>query len=265
MNYIIKCDTHTHTSFTRHAYSTLEENIRAAKKRNMELIGTTDHFSSMLFSDYEDIKSWQYIITMPVLPEEIDGIRHLRAAEVDIESLDGRLFGQGIPAPNNIVGQPFHKNLDLFDRVTEKLDYLIASIHGDAFCKGASVSQVTDAYIKALEHDKVFILGHVGRSGQNVDFDEILKAAKSMNKLLEINEHSFEATENEHSRRCRHIAERAAELGCPISVSSDAHFSSYIGKYDRAIKMLNEIHFPYELIADRNKESFMAALSKAGL
>ena len=44
----IACDVHTHTLFSRHAYSTLEENIRAASAKNLELLGITDHFSCML-------------------------------------------------------------------------------------------------------------------------------------------------------------------------------------------------------------------------
>ena len=45
----IACDVHTHTIFSRHAYSTLEEDVRAASAKNLELLGVTDHFSCMLF------------------------------------------------------------------------------------------------------------------------------------------------------------------------------------------------------------------------
>ena len=42
----IKTDTHTHTLASGHAYSTIEENLRAGKEQGLELVGTTDHFSS---------------------------------------------------------------------------------------------------------------------------------------------------------------------------------------------------------------------------
>ncbi len=42
---------------------------------------------------------------------------------------------------------------------------MIASVHDGSFAEGASVSQVTDMYVAALEQEKVFILGHTGRSG----------------------------------------------------------------------------------------------------
>ena len=43
-------DVHTHTLFSRHAYSTIQENVTAAKAQGLELLGSTDHFSSMLFT-----------------------------------------------------------------------------------------------------------------------------------------------------------------------------------------------------------------------
>ena len=49
--YEIKTDTHTHTIFSGHAYSTIEENVRAAKEAGMEALGITDHFSSLFVQD----------------------------------------------------------------------------------------------------------------------------------------------------------------------------------------------------------------------
>ena len=43
----IRCDTHTHTIYSRHAYSTVEENVRAAAELGIGLLGSTDHYSSM--------------------------------------------------------------------------------------------------------------------------------------------------------------------------------------------------------------------------
>ena len=41
----LKCDVHTHTLYSRHAYSTILENVAAAKEAGLELLGSTDHFS----------------------------------------------------------------------------------------------------------------------------------------------------------------------------------------------------------------------------
>ncbi|RUA09391.1 MAG: phosphatase, partial [Fusobacteria bacterium] len=41
MKYLI--DLHTHTNTTPHAYSTLEENIQAAKKKGIKIVANTMH------------------------------------------------------------------------------------------------------------------------------------------------------------------------------------------------------------------------------
>ena len=55
-------------------------------------------------------------------------------------------------------------------------------------------------------------------------------------------------------RDSRKIAERCAELGVGIGVSTDAHIGMAIGKLDHARKMLDEIHFPLDLIVTRDRE-----------
>ena len=40
----IFADMHTHTIFSLHAYSTIEENLRVAKERGLQYIAITDHY-----------------------------------------------------------------------------------------------------------------------------------------------------------------------------------------------------------------------------
>lgn len=55
----ILCDVHTHTMYSRHAYSTMEENVREATSQGFELLGLTDHFSSMLYEE-QTLKNFQF-------------------------------------------------------------------------------------------------------------------------------------------------------------------------------------------------------------
>ena len=96
------------------------------------------------------------------------------------------------------------------------------------------------------------------------DLDEVLTAAKERHKLIEINEHSL-GDMPERSKRCREIAERCAELGVKITISSDAHIAPAIGEFKNAYALLEEIHFPEELVATRSAEAFLEAMSEAGL
>ena len=261
MTYQILGDVHTHTVASRHAYSTIAENVAAAKRAGLTFLGSADHFGVMVYEEPSFI-NFQNFINMRIWPREWDGVTVLRACEVDIVGLDGELFGQSIPCPTNIVGRPFREEKSLFERVTDGLDYAVASIHNGDFALDAPLSQTTEMYVKALENPKVLAIGHPGRSGIPFDVDEVLTCAKERHKLIEINEHTFASDPhgNLHDR-CATIAERAAELGVGIEVSTDAHICTDVGRFPRAQAMLDEIHFPQELIANRSLEAFVDALA----
>lgn len=259
----LRCDTHTHTLFSRHAYSTIEENVGAARDTGLELLVSTDHFSDMLFPDFRNYKNYQYLSTCHIWPLEWKGITLLRGCEADIVDLDGHLFGYDIPIDHNVVGDPYKEgSRSLYDRVTEKMHYVIGSVHSTRFAANAGSAACTEAYLRVLEDPKILMLGHIGRSGLPIEIDPILLRAKELHKLIEINSHSMESG-GRVVEKCRRIAERCAELGVSIAVNSDAHVSADIGNFRNVPAMLEEIHFPEELIATRSRESFLAALRMA--
>lgn len=85
-----RCDVHTHTVASRHAYSTVEENVRAASERGVDLLGVTDHFSCMTSVGVQtdgtgaDIRDYQSFLDTVVWPREWHGVTLLRGAEADI-------------------------------------------------------------------------------------------------------------------------------------------------------------------------------------
>jgi len=251
----IKTDTHTHTLASGHAYSTIEENLRAGKEQGLELVGITDHFSSF-FVPSTDFACFGFFINKKALPEVWQGVRLLFGAEVDIIDLKGNLFGHDlyIPYPNkNGVKLTYEEG------ILNRLDYLIASVHYKDFAANSTVVENTELYIKALEHENVKILGHIGRSGLEFDIDEVVKAAKSLNKMIEINEASFGHGETVRER-CLKVALACAKYGTKIAVNSDAHSSFEIGKYPNTEHFLDEIDFPVELIGNRDAETFLSMI-----
>ena len=251
----IKTDTHTHTLASGHAYSTIEENLRAGKEQGLELVGITDHFSSF-FVPSTDFACFGFFINKKALPEVWHGVRLLFGAEVDIIDLKGNLFGHDlyIPYPNKNGGK-----LTYEEGILNRLDYLIASVHYKDFAANSTVVENTELYIKALEHENVKILGHIGRSGLEFDIDEVVKAAKSLNKMIEINEASFGHGETVRER-CLKVALACAKYGTKIAVNSDAHSSFEIGKYPNTEHFLDEIDFPVELIGNRDAETFLSMI-----
>ena len=146
---------------------------------------------------------------------------------------------------------------DLKKMAFEQCDYVIASVHNKDFTEGASREQVTRMYLRVLEDPKVLILGHIGRTGLDFDIDTVLGAVKEHGKLIEVNESSLIAQKRAGSyKRCRQIVERCAELGVSISFGSDAHVSSLVGHHEAADALLNEVHFPQELVACRDAATF---------
>ena len=251
----IKTDTHTHTLASGHAYSTIEENLRAGKEQGLELVGITDHFSSF-FVPSTDFACFGFFINKKALPEVWHGVRLLFGAEVDIIDLKGNLLGHDLynPYPNkNGVKLTYEEG------ILNRLDYLIASVHYKDFAANSTVVENTELYIKALEHENVKILGHIGRSGLEFDIDEVVKAAKSLNKMIEINEASFGHGETVRER-CLKVALACAKYGTKIAVNSDAHSSFEIGKYPNTENFLDEIDFPVELIGNRDAEIFLSTI-----
>ena len=245
MPYLLSCDIHTHTMFSAHAYSTIEENVYWAAERGLQVLGSADHLSSMVTACPNDLRSFQFFSNQDIWPRIWSGVLVLRGAEADIVSLDGSLFGEDTPVTLDIAGDSYSRQHSLFDLVTRNLDYLVASVHNPQIAEGATLAQATEMYINALEHPKVFMLGHTGRSGVPFDIDEVLLAAKAKHKIIEINNHSLEhGVDTEHWAVCRKIAERCAELGVGIGVSTDAHIGMAIGKLDHARKMLDEAGWP---------------------
>lgn len=265
MPYTLAADIHTHTLYSRHAYSTIMENAAAAQAVGLEVLGSADHFSCMT-SVEPSVRNYQFFVNQEVWPRMWGNTLLLRGAEADIVSLEGELFGQSIPAPENITGQPYACERSLFERCTETLDYLVASVHRKDFAEGASVAQATDMYVAALDDPKVFVLGHIGRSGVEFDLDTVLTEAARRHKLVEINEHSVHGGPGRTVyKECRRIAERCAELGVGITTSTDAHIATDIGRFEQTEGLLEEIHFPEELVMNRSRAVLLDEMAAAGV
>ncbi len=258
------CDTHTHTLYSRHAYSTIRENVLEAASLGLELLASTDHFSCMLFPEQE-FRNFQYFFNYGAWPSEWEGVRLLHGCEADIVDLDGNLFGHDMVLDSEINGAPRADVTTLKDEVFKNCDFVIASIHDRSFSKGAPLAQTTQMYLNALQEPKVLGLCHMGRSAVPFDVPEVVAEAKRLNKLIEINVHSLEYGREKVDSACQTIAETCAEMGCKISVNTDAHICTAIGKFDPALEMLEKIHFPQELIATTNKQTFLAAIEAANI
>lgn len=237
----MKCllDMHTHTISSGHAYSTLLENAKCASEKGLQLLGTTDHGSSMPGAPHE----W-YFGNFKVLPKELFGVTMLYGCEANIIDYEG--------------------NLDLPISFQEQMDILIASIHEPVMEANENADLNTSAFLKVMDNPNVHIIGHSGNPKFPIHAEELVKKAKEKNILIEINNSSFVSSRIGSEKNCTKIASLCKEHGVKIILNSDSHFCLNIGNFDAALSMLKQIDMPEELIINRSKEEFLDFLRVKG-
>lgn len=82
----MELDVHTHTIASGHAYSTMNEMIKAASEKGLSLYGITEHTSGVPGS-CNDL----YFTNLKVVPRKLFGIEILLGAEINILDETGKL------------------------------------------------------------------------------------------------------------------------------------------------------------------------------
>lgn len=237
-NTVIKADFHCHTIASVHAYSTLRENIEAAKKKKLSLLAITDHAFGT-----PDSAPLSYFENLVSLPREVEGITLLRGVEANIMDHNG--------------------SLDMPVSALKALDFVIASYHTSCTESG-SIADHTRSYIKIAENPLVNLIGHSGSAEFEYDYGRVIPLFGKNKKIVEINAHTFicwkKSIEN-----CKVIARLCAKYGVPVMVNSDAHSEFEVGEVRRALDMLCGIGFPEELVVNTNEKRIAAYLNSIGI
>lgn len=235
--YHIEVETHSHTIVSNHAYSTLQENIKATREVGMKGLCCTNHAPAV-----PDAPSEVHFTSLKSVPRDVDGIRFFAGAEANIIDYEGKL--------------------DLKNTTLAMLDWVIASIHGVCLPEG-SIGEITNAYLGALENPYVHCLGHIGQQLYPCDWEQVVLRAKEKGKVIELNNHSLEGVRPGAKELCTKVAALCKKHGCLVAVASDAHYSGCIGNYKLVMEMLREMDFPQELIINRSLQVFEAYLEQA--
>ncbi|WBW94738.1 phosphatase [Oceanirhabdus sp. W0125-5] len=236
MNKLI--DLHTHTMAGGHGYSTLQENIQQAKKRGLKILGYSEHGPKMPGGPHIF-----HIANQRVIPRIVDDIIILKGCEANIIDYEG--------------------NIDIPVSVANKLDYMIASLH-DVCIENGGVENNTRAILKAMENPNVMIIGHPGNPQFPINEEAVIKRAKELNVLIEINNSSFGSSRPGSKEKCMNIAKLCMEHDVEIVLGSDSHISYSIGDFTLAMKELKKIGFDEKLIINNNCEKFLKFLRSKG-
>ena len=224
-------DTHCHTVASSHAYSTILENIAAAKKKDLKYIAITDHTGAIP----EAPGAW-YFQNLIILPKEIDGIKILKGIESNVLGPSGRI---DIPEFNEKGG----------------LDWVIASIHEFVWSGAKTLENCTKAWLNVAKNPIVNVIGHSGLVNFKYDYEQVIPVFKENHKLIEINASSFSVRKGCYEN-CKKIAEICKKCEAQVIINSDCHIASHVGRFDDALKLLEEINFPEYLIINANINSF---------
>lgn len=223
-------DLHTHTNCSTHAYSTLEENIAAAKKKGIVAIAITNHGPAI--PDGPHI--WSFI-NLKCLPDYINGVRLYKGAEVNILNENG--------------------DIDLEDGILEKLEIVLGGFHSiEEYGKTTDIDKNTTAAINCIRINKIDVLVHLGNPKFPLKYEEVLIEAKKLGVAIELNNSSFTTSRRGSGKNCETILRLAKKHGNYISIGSDAHFSGHVGNFDKVKLLLEKVDFPEELIINTSME-----------
>lgn len=223
-----KTDLHTHTCASGHGtLDRITDLAKEASKRQMELLGISDHGPASMGS-----AGLSYFRSLFLCERSRFGVSLLYGAEVNILDADGRL--------------------DIPDEILKTLDYCIVSMHRPVYASG-SAAENTRAYLRAMRHPRVKIIGHCDDSRFPVDYEELVRGALSFGVMPELNNVSL--LPDSYRLDCRansiRLLKACETLSCPIVLSSDSHGREHIGDVSAALALVAETEFPRQLIVSK--------------
>lgn len=209
-------DFHVHTISSGHAYSTLQEYLVAAKKKKLKAFAITDHGSSMPGGPH-----FYHFANMRMIPREIDGIKILRGIEANIIDENGKL------------------DISDDDIRWGDLDIVMVAMHPRVGYENQGKEKNTEVLLKAIENPYVNVIAHPGNPKYPIDIEKVVVAAKEKGVLIEINNSSPFSRPGSHES-CVAFAKAVKKLGWKVVVGTDSHFSSMIGVFGDALKIIDE-------------------------
>lgn len=191
---------HNHTTASD-GRNTLEEIAAEADSRGWQYLGIADHSKSSFQANGLDEAR---------LEKQVEAIRALNESG----SFSSRIFA------GSEVDILSGGKLDYEDSVLDTLDYVVASVHNGLT---QDEETMTARIIKALEHPRVTMLGHVSgrlllkREAGKMNIQKIIDAAIANHKIIELNANPMRLDMDWRYWR------KAADKGLLCAINPDAH------------------------------------------
>lgn len=222
-------DIHMHTIVSGHAYGTIREMVSSAKKQGLQLIGISEHGPGI-----PGTVNPFYYGNLEIIPDMIDGIEVIHGCEINV--LNGG-------------------KLSLEQKYIDYIDYAIVGIHGQCYTDEGKEKN-TDNLIECMKNEKVCLVSHPDDDHTPLNYHRLVQAALEYHVALEINNSSL--VKKQYRLNCyenyRNMLQLCQKYRVPIIVSSDAHDPDWVGKFDLALKLLEESEIYEELILNNDIE-----------
>lgn len=148
--------------------------------------------------------------------------------------------------------------MTLPERILSTLDYGIVGIHGTCY-ENQGTEKNTDNLIRCMQHPKIFFISHPDDSTWPLDYVRLVQAAKEYGVALEVNNTTIlEGWKKNCLENIRTYLRLCMEYRTCVYVGSDAHDPGRVGRFDEAVKVLDEIGFDESLILNNSEEKFRA-------
>ena len=224
-------DLHIHTNNNPHAYSTLEENIRSAQSKNMQVIAITNHGPAL-----QDSPHWWSLVNMRVIPEYVGNLRILKGVETNLIDDNG--------------------NFDINQRIYDVMDIILCGLHTvESYGNPKDAIKNTRALVNIINSQKVDIIAHMGNPVFPLDYERVIIEAVKNGVAIEINNSSLKESRKGSKPNCKRILELCLKHNCLVSLGTDSHISYDIGEFNEANALIEEVGYPKEKILNYSKEN----------
>ncbi len=200
----IRGDLHTHTDLTD-GVGTLEDMVEEGARLGYDYFAVTDHAPDLAMQRMTDEKILQQRARLAALQSRYPKMRLLHGAELNIGPDGG---------------------VDWDETFLSGFDVTVASVHSHFTLP---IAEQTARVIRAIEHPRVNIIGHLTgrkigvRAPIELDMDAVFAAAGRTGTALEINAHP-----DRLDLRDEHIL-WARRHGVRFAVDTDAHATGHLG------------------------------------
>ena len=225
----LTCDMHSHTIASGHAYGTIREMAQAAADVGLEMLGISEHAPGI-----PNTTGAFYYCNLKVIPREMFGVKMMFGSEINVMN-DG--------------------TLSLSQKDIDRLDYAIIGIHTVCY-EDAGKEKNTDNLICGMKNRGVHFVSHPDDDHTPLDYERLVMAAKEYHVALEVNNSSF--TKPQSRLNCvenyRTMLALCEQHRVPVIVNSDAHDPSWVGRFDDAVRLMDEIGFDEDLVLNTSEE-----------